>query len=290
MPELRLKWAVTFAALFAGACQAANTCAIYSSKLDGSDRQLVYADPKLNFGSVDVSPDGKMVAFDSWPLNGLSPSTQQIYICNIDGTGYRAVAKGGMPDWSPNGELLAFQDYVTGVVTVGIDGKGKETVSDSNTGNPAWLGNGDQIALLEWFKNVHFLNLRTGKKRPFFDVPTRLQHGYAVSPTMSSVCFTRKLAGASQLVVQEELGNERILHTGNLATGVAWHPGGKIIAFAMGIEDPNKLADGPAAQLYLANIEDGTVEKIPRQDEKEIFYNPCFSSDGKRIYFSSTLR
>ena len=267
---------------------AVNTYAIYSMKLDGSDRRLVYADPNMNFGSVDVSPDGKMVIFDSWPLTGFDPTTQQSFACNIDGSNFRAIAKGGMPKWSPDGRTIAFQDYTTGVAVIDIDGTGKETVAMGRN-NPNWLSS-YELAILQSARSIQILDLQTGQLRPATGANATSRYGYAISLNKSRLSYTTGTE-TSKLIVSWMSGDKKTLYTGAIPNGVAWHPNGKLVAFAVGYEDLLDLKNGkPPSQLQLADADTGTVEAIPGQDKSKIYMNPCFSPDGQRIYFSSTVR
>jgi|GEM_PF-5516839 len=128
----------TALALLMGICPqctvGGETFAIISLKLDGSDVTLLAEDPKQNYGSVDISNDGKMIAFDAWPLPTFVNTNQWILVASVDGKNKRKVIKGGIPKWSPDDKLIAFQDYVNGVAVVQPDGGGKELVSPGNGG------------------------------------------------------------------------------------------------------------------------------------------------------------
>ncbi len=63
-----------------------------------------------------------------------------------------------------------------------------------------------------------------------------------------------------------------------MATGIAWSPDGKRIAYA--------LAEGESTQLYVANA-DGSAPKAITDTPYGINSSPAWSPDGKRIAFVS---
>ena len=84
-------------------------CAIYSIRVDGSQRRaLTKLRPVTDFGA-SVSPDGKQIAFFRGQAHGI---TGQVYVMNADGSGAHAVTppalEGISPHWSPTGTLVTF--------------------------------------------------------------------------------------------------------------------------------------------------------------------------------------
>ena len=262
----------------------AETFAIISLNLDGTDVALLAEDPKQNYGSVDVSNDGKMIAFDAWPLPTFVNTKQWIIVAKVDGKNKRKVIKGGMPKWSPDDKLIAFQDYVNGVAVAQPDGGGRELVSPEN-GSPSWIQGGNGLAVLEWGRNIQVVDLIEGGFRRLDKngIPGILW-GFAVSKDGKKVCYSQRTPreGIYKIVVTDLDGSTipKTLHTGEVVTGFGWHPDGKRIIFAEGEK---------ASQVFILDIETGKTVKVPG-DKNESYVNPCFSRDGKRIFCSSTIR
>jgi TolB protein len=94
-----------------------------------------------------------------------------------------------------------------------------------------------------------------------------------------AVGFTSYRRGRPDLYVQKP-GEEAkaVVQNGQMATGIAWSPDGKRIAYA--------LAEGESTQLYVANP-DGSSPKALTDTPYGINSSPAWSPDGKRIAFVS---
>ena len=77
---------------------------------------------------------------------------------NADGSGARKLADGRHPDWSPDGERLAFERYDysgdAGLYVIGVDGAGLARLTPSCCGGgarngPEWSPDGRQIAWID---------------------------------------------------------------------------------------------------------------------------------------------
>jgi TolB protein len=101
----------------------------------------------------------------------------------------------------------------------------------------------------------------------------------ALSPD-GLVAYTSYRQGQPDLFVQQPDGGTVKLKTieGEMATGVAFSPDGKRIAYS--------LADGESAQIFVANA-DGTSPKRLTDTRYGINSSPSWSPDGKRIAFVS---
>jgi TolB protein len=93
------------------------------------------------------------------------------------------------------------------------------------------------------------------------------------------VGFTSYRKGRPDLYVQRPGEDARaVVQNGQMATGIAWSPDGKKIAYA--------LAEGESTQLYVANA-DGSSPKALTDTPYGINSSPAWSPDGKRIAFVS---
>jgi TolB protein len=94
-----------------------------------------------------------------------------------------------------------------------------------------------------------------------------------------AVAFTSYRRGKPDLFIQAPGGEAKPLeNSGQMATGIAFSPDGKRIAYA--------LAEGEGTQLYVANA-DGSSPKRITETPYGINSSPSWSPDGKRIAFVS---
>jgi len=127
--------------------------------------------------SPGFSPDGKQIVFMS-----PRPLTPQLYTMNVDGTGLRLltpVVAGKRsyrtgPDWSPNGEEIAFQqqngDFQ--VWTIGVkDRVMRQLTAEGENEDPSWAPDGRHLSITRRLgaigdqRNIWVLDERTGRLR-----------------------------------------------------------------------------------------------------------------------------
>ncbi|MFL5543461.1 MAG: hypothetical protein ACJ792_02065 [Gemmatimonadaceae bacterium] len=127
--------------------------------------------------SPSFSPDGKQVVFMS-PV----PLTPQLYTVNVDGTALRRITpvvpgkrsyRTG-PDWSPKGDLIAFQqqngDFQVWTISV-KDRVMKQLTYEGENEDPAWAPDGRHLSITRRLgaigdqRSIWILDERTGRLR-----------------------------------------------------------------------------------------------------------------------------
>ena len=86
-------------------------CAINA---DGSNlRVLTEKSPPGLHGDPNWCPDGKIIAFHTWPAPG--EASNQIWVIDIDGGDLKKLIQpGNSPDWSTDGERIVFASWAGG--------------------------------------------------------------------------------------------------------------------------------------------------------------------------------
>jgi WD40-like Beta Propeller Repeat len=186
--------------------------------------------------NVQLSPDGKRVAFDS-DRSG----TRAVYVADRNGKNLRRVSGVGVaerPVWSPNSRRLAFmragRTGVWNLWTVELETGTLRQVSFDRSGRPSgasWFPNSKRIGYSHGteFRIVDVKNGRTQR----FAAPRRGRIGAsAVSPDGRRVVF-RAGANATWLLDLSNDGPEQMrrILTDPSARAFSWAPDGKQLAY-----------------------------------------------------------
>jgi hypothetical protein len=158
---------------------------IFVMNADGSDQtRLTRArDDGVAFHSYEPtwSPDGARIAFTRTIFPGDGRFDEEIYVMNRDGSGVERLTfnhppgepSGGaydiQPDWSPDGELIAFESRRGGPADVYLmrpDGTGLTRLTEhpARDAEPSWSPDGAKIAFVDSFGQLSIMN-RDGSGR-----------------------------------------------------------------------------------------------------------------------------
>ncbi len=234
---------------------------VFTIRLDGSDRkQLTFEGEN---GRPRWSPDGKRIAYCSTIIG------QCVMVMDTDGSNKRFLAQGVFPDWSRDGNLIAFTrpdiNQVPQIWVINTDGNNLRQITTSSTTKiaPSWSHDGAQLSFT-MPKNLS---------------PTDPQPEIAI--VNADGTNERILTTTDRINIHVETnGDTTICETANDANASSWSPVENKIAFWSGIENQY-------GQIWVINV-DGTGSKQLTEDcGHKNSDDPSWSPDGKKILFST---
>lgn len=282
---------------------------LWITNVDGSGRKLLVDSPGHNCGSPDWSPDGRWVAYDTWPVASTNWDATQVAVVPSDGSKPpQLLGPGAMPSWSPDGTHIVCHTYDNPqcIVVMNRDGSGRETIV-SHWGSPRWSPRGNRIASI-LNGNIALLDLATGHERTILSGPYRARQGFSISPDGLRFCFPGEDGGVYLATLDETTmqASVRTLVANWSCAHASWAPDGKRVVFSW--ESRNKLINAINSwgglltrteslivdsvmwrhQLYVLNVDSNDPPaRLPGQSFLRNNVNPDWSPDGKAIVFAS---
>jgi Tol biopolymer transport system component len=269
--------------------QAQSQRQLWRINADGGGLALLAETPGSSCGSPDWSPDGTLVAYDTWPVTK-TWSDAQVAVVRADGSQPpRLFGPGAMPSFSPDGKQLVFHTYAQAydtdhIVIMNADGTGRETILD-HWGSPRWSPRGNRIASILG-GNIALFHLDTGRERTILRGPYAVRHGFAVSPDGLRFCFPISDGGLGLATLDERTmqASVRVLVKSGTCAHVSWAPDGQRIVFSW---DRDKKSP---YQLHRLDVDSNDPPVwLPGQERARNNLDPDWSPDGKTIVFSSHL-
>ncbi|CAK9115493.1 Tol-Pal system protein TolB [Durusdinium trenchii] len=271
---------------------------IFVMNADGSNLRAVTKEVTADYGkgSPDWSPDGKQIAFDIY--TGRS-ATSKCYLINVDGTGLVDLGLGLMPNFSPDGQRLAFTWSGQGMSLMDLDGTNREVLTGEGWG-AQWSPDGRWVAYQssdridnQYRANITIIDVETREKRVILQGDQAGRYRQILwnmewSPDSQRICFKGRLADRSgndyETVITSIAGSTSGFHIvtdETTDTDFGWHPDGRRILIA-------KISPKHGGmKLFVYDLDAGTMEMLPHQPLDTPNMSGVWSPDGSRIAFVS---
>jgi Tol biopolymer transport system component len=186
------------------------------------------------------SPDSQRVAYS---IQSRLPTFEEVVVIDRDGWNRRVIAqRGSRPEWSPDGEYLAFVDP-GGWVTVVQVATSADPVRLAPGGVAGWSSKGDAIVIWDMW-SLKRVSLATHEAIDTIDLAGHVPPGAGglrLSPDGEQVAFAvsdpqKQAPGALFVMNTDGTGLQKLVE---LSTGIPWgpdwSPDGRYIAFVDGM-------------------------------------------------------
>ena len=259
------------------------------------DPALLSVDQYLDLEAASnpqLSPDGSQIVYTRNFIDKIEDRwSSELWIMNVDGTRNRFLAKGSNPNWSPQGDRLAYlskgEPKGTQIYVRWMDAEGavsQITRVNETPRNIQWSPDGQSIAFMMHVPSENNWSIK---------MPAAPEGAnWTQKPRMiTSMHYQRDRVGFIEegnshlFVVPAEGGTPRQLTQGEWAagSGFSWTPDANAIVFS-GLIAENADEVYREAYIYTVNLASQEVTQISK--EKGQWGNPLVSPDGKLIAYT----
>ncbi len=220
---------------------------------------------------------------------------QSVYTINPDGSGRTLLTTGYTPEWSPDGQKLAFANTVSGfnddIFVMNADGSGQTNVTNNpaHDFDPAWSPDGTKIVFASSrdtgdinYAQIFAMNADgSGVTR----LTTERSWAPAWSPDGTKIAYVSHPASTTDLVTINPDGSGRSapLASFNDSFGgiqsIDWAPGGNKLAL-------DNYSGSGDADIYTVNSDGTGLTNLTNNGNAGYDVSPGWSPDGTRIAFS----
>jgi TolB protein len=263
---------------------------VWSMDSDGQNaRKVAHVPGYPIINSPEVSPNGRFVAVDGWRA-AESLTAAQLLVVDIESGNVDDLGAGAMPNWSPDGNWIAFCKYSNkpGVFVRSLDGKMERHIDPSGWGIQ-WSPDGWKVAYSRGSRFVvhDFVSAHSREIVPTGWDYSQIYWNPTWSPDSKEICFkARHEQGHTEFaivsVVKDVSTVRRRISADGFDEDIAWHPDGTRILI------PKAAANGVPGQIYEFDPRKAD-EPSPLLGQPKDRHNSgmCWSRDGKTLFFLS---